>query len=64
MTMPIQCLRCGAEMKPAMPVPSGTKHPLLREANRLMTQVLHITMYECTGCGKIEFFRHKSLKDT
>ncbi len=59
MNKTLQCLRCGAEMKPALPVPVETKHPLLREANRLMTQVLHITMYECTGCGKMEFFRQK-----
>ncbi len=63
MIKPMQCLRCGAEMKPAMPVPEGIRHPLLREANRLMVQVMHITMYECTGCGRLEFFRRKPSKN-
>lgn len=51
------CLRCGAVMQRTLPVPEGVKHPLLREANRLMTQSLRIVMYQCTACGKLEFFR-------
>ena len=61
-TSVLRCLRCGCEMQPALPVLPGTKHPLLREANRLMTQSLHIAMYQCKGCGKLEFFRKPPVK--
>ena len=53
---PLCCLRCGAPMKRVDPENYPSGNLLVRQIAKIVNGV-HIRIWRCTGCGRLELFQ-------